>query len=104
MKNLNNSIKKLVLLTLLISTLITASHAQNNLRLGIAGLNHNHVYGILNSYKNGKADIVGIAEPNKALWVKFGKQYNIPDSLFFIDLKTMVLKKKPDAKPFPKQY
>jgi len=73
------------------------ANAQSSLRLAVAGLNHNHVYGILNRYKEGKATIVGIAEPDKTLWVKFGKQYNIPDSLFFTDLKTMVLKKKPDA-------
>ncbi len=29
--------------------------------------------------------------------MKFGKLFNIPDSLFFTDLKTMVLKKHPDA-------
>jgi predicted dehydrogenase len=85
------------LFTLLLAAFLSAANAQNSLRLAIAGLNHNHVYGILNRYKSGKANIVGIAEPNKALWVKFGKQFNIPDSLFFTDLKTMVLKTKPDA-------
>jgi len=67
------------------------------LRLAVAGLNHNHVYGILSRYKDGTANIVGIAEPNKALWIKFGKIFHIPDSLFYTDLKTMVLKTKPDA-------
>ena len=85
------------LFTLLLAAFLNAANAQNSLRLAIAGLNHNHVYGILNRYKSGKANIVGIAEPDKALWVKFGKQFNIPDSLFFTDLKTMVLKTKPDA-------
>jgi len=85
------------LFTLLLTAFLSAANAQNSLRLAIAGLNHNHVYGILNRYKSGTANIVGIAEPNKALWVKFGKQFNIPDSLFFTDLKTMVLKTKPDA-------
>jgi predicted dehydrogenase len=88
--------KKIVLAAVLLCFIVKAN-AQNGLRLGIAGLNHNHVYGILSRYKDGKADIVGIAEPNKALWVKFGKLFNIPDSLFFTDLKTMVLKKHPDA-------
>ena len=73
------------------------ARAQTKLRLAIAGLNHNHVYGILNRYKDGSANIVGIAEPNKALWVKFGKLFHIPDSLFYTDIKTMVLKTKPDA-------
>jgi predicted dehydrogenase len=88
---------RLFILAIMTVGFITNSSAQTNLRLGVAGLNHNHVYGILSRYKAGKAIIVGIAEPNKALWVKFGKQFNIPDSLFFTDLKTMVIAKKPDA-------
>src|ERR1700749_4762015 len=92
-----NCFKTAILSAALIGISISASYAQTALRLGVAGLNHNHVYNILNKYRDGKADIVGIAEPNKALWVKFGKQYNIPDSLFFTDLKTLVLKKHPDA-------
>jgi len=91
------NIKTTLLLAFLLNGLITHANAQKSLRLGVAGLNHNHVYGILSRYRDGKADIVGIAEPNKALWVKFGKIFHIPDSLFFTDLKTMVLKKKPDA-------
>jgi predicted dehydrogenase len=91
-----NLLKKLTLLMALLLFIITAN-AQTRLRLAIAGLNHNHVYGILNRYKDGTADIVGIAEPSKALWVKFKKLYNIPDSLLFTDLKTMVLAKHPDA-------
>jgi predicted dehydrogenase len=88
--------KRLVLSVVLLCSLITVK-AQNNLRLGVAGLNHDHILGILNHYKDGKVNIVGIAEPNKALWVKYGKRFNVPDSLFFSDLKTMILKKKPDA-------
>jgi predicted dehydrogenase len=91
------NVKSPLLLALLLVGFITHAHAQKSLRLGVAGLNHNHVYGILSRYRDGKANIVGIAEPNKALWVKFGKIFHIPDSLFFTDLKTMVLKKKPDA-------
>lgn len=91
MKNFKTSL----LLALLLNGLLTNVNAQKKLRLGVAGLNHNHVYGILSRYRDGKADIVGIAEPNKALWVKFGKIFHIPDSLFFTDLKTMVLKTKP---------
>ena len=91
------NIKTTLLLAFLLNGLITHANAQKSLRLGVAGLNHNHVYGILSRYRDGKANIVGIAEPNKALWVKFGKIFHIPDSLFFTDLKTMVLKKKPDA-------
>src|ERR1700749_2181172 len=93
---MKNFIKPIVFSVILLAS-VSIVNAQNKLRLGVAGLNHNHVYGILSRYRDGKADIVGIAEPNKALWVKFGKQFHIPDSLFFTDLKTMVLKTKPDA-------
>ncbi len=93
---MKNSLKPF-LFTIMLGAFISTANAQKSLRLVIAGLNHNHVYGILNRYKSGTANIVGIAEPNKALWVKFGKQFNIPDSLFFTDLKTMVLKTRPDA-------
>src|SRR3569833_2727056 len=89
--------KTFLLMALLLAGFITRANAQKSLRLGVAGLYHNHVYGILSRYRDGKADIVGIAEPNKALWGKFGKIFHFPDSLFFTDLKTMVLKKKPDA-------
>jgi predicted dehydrogenase len=97
MKNLIKCLKGMGLLAVLLSGIIKNADAQKSLRLGVAGLNHDHVYGILSRYRDGKADVVGIAEPNKALWVKFGKMFNIPDSLFFTDLKTMVLEKHPDA-------
>lgn len=71
--------------------------AQHPIRVCVAGLNHDHAHGILRRYKDGTVDIVGIAEPNKELWVKYGNLYHIPDSLFFTDLKKMVLLKKPDA-------
>lgn len=74
-----------------------AASAQGPIRVCVAGLNHDHAHGILRRYKDGTVDIVGIAEPNKELWVKYGKLYHIPDSLFFTDLKQMILLKKPDA-------
>ncbi|HEY4325758.1 MAG TPA: Gfo/Idh/MocA family oxidoreductase [Mucilaginibacter sp.] len=94
--NFSNTCRKLIFLALLVAT-VTTTNAQSTLRLGVAGLNHDHILGILNKYKDGKVNIVGIAEPNKALWEKYGKKFNVPDSLFFSDLKTMILKKKPDA-------
>jgi predicted dehydrogenase len=64
-------------------------------KVGIAGLNHDHIHLILNEYRNGNVNIVGIAEPDKKLWAKYGKMYGVPDSLFFEDLKTMCLARKP---------
>jgi len=67
------------------------------IRVVIAGLNHDHIHNILREYKKGKVDIIGIVEPNKDLQLKYGKQYQLPDSLFFNDLKKLVALKKPDA-------
>lgn len=67
------------------------------LKVCVAGLNHDHIWNIMNAYKNGQVDIIGIAEPNHELWAKYGKQFNLPSSVFYDDLKTMLKGKKPDA-------
>jgi predicted dehydrogenase len=89
--------KKLLLLILLFNGLITTSFAQKGLRVAIAGLNHDHIHGILKQYDKGLVNIVGIAEPSTQLWDKYRKLYHLPDSLYFKDLKQMVMLKKPDA-------
>lgn len=69
----------------------------STMRLGVAGLSHDHVHLILSDYRDGKVNIVGIAEANKDLRARMQKQYNIPDSLMFDDLKKMILAKKPQV-------
>ena len=85
------------LIIVLIACFATTVNAQPPLRVVVAGLSHDHVHGILNQYNKGVVDIVGIAEANKQLQQKYSKLYNIPDSLFFTDLKKLVMQKKPDA-------
>lgn len=82
-------------IALLFSSFTIAS--AQKLKVCVAGLNHDHIYNILNAYKNGKVEIIGIAEPNQDLWKKYGKQFNLPDAIFYTDLKTMLKGKKPDA-------
>ena len=86
-----------LLLVFMLMNVCTKASAQKQLRVVVAGLNHDHVHGILSQYNKGQVDIVAIAEPNKALWKKFGNLYHLPDSLFFTDLKTALISKKPDA-------
>ncbi len=99
MKNkLNNFIKncnRVFSVAVLLLGGVAAANGQTNFRVGVAGLNHDHIYNILNDYKKGRVNIVGIAEPNAHLREKFGKQFHLPDSVFFDDLKTMVLKRHP---------
>ena len=97
------NVKKLVgcsqklIVVLLIIGMAESIQAQQLLRVVVAGLNHDHVHGVLNQYNKGLVKIVGIAEPDKQLQQKFGRLYHLPDSLFFSDLKKLVIDKKPDA-------
>jgi predicted dehydrogenase len=69
----------------------------SNLKIGIAGLSHDHIHLILNQYRQGQVNIVGIAEADKQLRAKYQQQYQLPDSIMFDDLKKMAIAKKPDV-------
>ncbi|MEO6233329.1 MAG: Gfo/Idh/MocA family oxidoreductase [Ferruginibacter sp.] len=98
-QNFSRSVKVFnhLMLGLVLLIITNSSFAQQPIRVVIAGLNHDHIHGILNQYNKGVVDIVGIAEPNKQLHAKYSKLYHIPDSLFVTDLKQLVLKTKPEA-------
>jgi predicted dehydrogenase len=95
MKNKISNMSQAICLALFICGLSLSTKAQTVYRVGVAGLNHDHIYNVLNDYRKGRVNIVGIAEPDHKLWAKFGKQFHIPDSVFFDDLKTMLAKRKP---------
>jgi len=79
-------------------TMLCASFAfAQKLKVCVVGLNHDHIWNVLNAYKNGQVDIIGIAEPNHELWSKYGKQFNLPYAVFYDDIKAMLKGKKPDA-------
>lgn len=90
-------IRQFVLLFILMSIAFTSVYAQQKLRVVVAGLNHDHVHNILHAFNNGEVVIIGIAEPDKALWKKFGEQYHLPDSLFSENLEAALKRQKPDA-------
>ena len=73
------------------------SPAQKLLKVAVAGLAHDHVHGILNQYKKGEVLIIGIAEADEQLVQRYKKTYQLPDSLFYHDLETLLKHKKPDA-------
>ena len=95
--NVSAMATKFMLLNTFLFCFLLNTNAQQKLRVVVAGLNHDHVHNILDANKDGRVLIVGIAEPNRALWKKFETQYRLPDSLFSDDLKILVLSKKPDA-------
>src|SRR3954465_8632140 len=67
------------------------------LKVGVAGLNHDHAYGLMNQYKNGEVIILGIAEPDKELVQRYKEKYQLPDSIFYTTITDMLAHIKPDA-------
>lgn len=92
-------IKKLkyIFLIVLLAFNASSTNAQKKLRVIVAGLSHDHVHGILNQFNKNLVTIVGIIESDRSLQTKYSKLYNLPDSLFSIDLRQAILLKKPDA-------
>ena len=66
------------------------------LRLGIAGLSHSHVHGILGR-KGTDVRIVGIAEPNRELAERYAARYGLDRGLLFASIEEMLAKAKPEA-------
>jgi predicted dehydrogenase len=66
------------------------------LRLGIAGLGHGHVNGILG---RGGTDVrvVGIVEPDRAVAERYSRRYGLDASLLFGSLEEMLDRAKPEA-------
>lgn len=73
------------------------SSAQKILHVAVAGLAHDHVHGILNQYKKGEVIIIGIAEGDEQLVQRYKRTYQLPDSIFYQDLETLLKHQKPDA-------
>jgi predicted dehydrogenase len=71
--------------------------AQKLLRVGVAGLAHDHVHGIMNQFKKGEVIIAGIAESDEQLVARYKKTYQLPDSLFFKTLESLLAHTRPDA-------
>ncbi len=81
-----------------IAALFLSLHTQAQvLKVGVAGLTHDHAHGLMRQYKEGKVVILGIAEPDQKLVDRYIKQYQLPASIFYPSLTAMLEKIKPDA-------
>jgi predicted dehydrogenase len=88
---------KAIILFGMLSAICLATGAQQPLRVGVAGLNHDHVYGLMENYKKGRVIILGIAESDQQLVAKYKQRYGLPDSLFYPDVNSMLAHIRPDA-------
>jgi predicted dehydrogenase len=91
--------RALLCIALLVLTITSYSQSTGTkpLRVGIDGLTHTHVHWILGRAKDGDIEIVGIAEPNKDLAMRYLKQYGLSADLLFPSLEKMIAAKKPEA-------
>jgi glucose-fructose oxidoreductase len=68
------------------------------LRVVIAGMVHGHVDGFLASaVKRQDIEIVGVAEPDRALFDRYAKKYGLDSRLYHADLEEMLGATKPQA-------
>ena len=88
---------KILLYALLIPLFMIGQNGKTPLRIGVAGLTHTHVHGLLSRAKDGDIEIVGIAEPNRELAERYLKQYNLPFTLIYSSLQEMLDKCKPEV-------
>lgn len=89
--------KTLSCIFLLMITISTTAQTSKKLKLGVAGLTHGHVVWILDRADDGDLDVVGIAEPDKALAEKYFAKYKLPMSLWYPSVAEMLDKAKPEA-------
>ncbi len=68
------------------------------LKVAIAGLVHGHAEGFLSAaVKRTDIQIVGVQEPDKALFDRYAKKYNLDSKLYHADLEEMLTAAKPQA-------
>jgi len=74
------------------------SSATGPLRIGIVGLVHGHVEGLLwQASQRNDLQIVGIAEPNRALFDRLAAKYKLDPGLYHASLDAMLDAAKPEA-------
>src|SRR5688572_7644222 len=73
------------------------NYGQELLKVAVVGLSHDHAHVIMNEGKQKKVTILGIAETDKNLIRRYQKEYSLPDSLFFNDVRSMLDRIRPDA-------
>ena len=73
------------------------SASMKEFRVGVVGLVHAHVHGILSREKTGEIKIIGIAEPNRTLAEAYSKQHGFSMDIVYNTVEEMVSKTKPEA-------
>jgi predicted dehydrogenase len=94
---LYRSFRSVVFITIMTTAASLNIKAQTKLNVALAGLSHDHVNNIINSYVKGEVNIIGIAEENQDLVKRFKDRAKLPDSVFFTNLSDLLRARKPDV-------
>lgn len=91
--------KKFLLLVCVLGLQCQFLSAQTNrpFRIAIDGLTHDHVNGLFNRVSQGDLEIVGIAEPNRDLAMRYLAKFHLPVSLWYSSINELLEKVKPEA-------
>ncbi|HLT81289.1 MAG TPA: Gfo/Idh/MocA family oxidoreductase [Cyclobacteriaceae bacterium] len=81
----------------LVLCMVTLSPLAQPLRLGIAGLTHGHVGWAFESAKKGDIEIVGIAEPDRAVAQRYARHHGFPITKIYSSLEEMLEATRPTA-------
>lgn len=76
---------------------LSSAQQEAPLRIGIAGLTHDHVNWILGRADDGDIEIVGIAESNRELAARLLKRYQLSMDLVYPSLEEMISQTRPEA-------
>lgn len=83
----------LLIVTIMISPVLQAQV----LNVGVVGLSHDHAHGIMNQFKKGEVNILGIVEGDAQLVDRYKKRYQLPDGIFFKTVSEMLDRTKLSA-------
>lgn len=97
MKNLKPCLRLTGMIFLLTVIYMNLFGQSKPLRVGVDGLSHDHVHGLLQQFKKGEVDIVGIAEQNAALVKRLSDQYKLTPGLFYKSLSELLKAVKPEV-------
>lgn len=87
----------LVYLTFALMPITTLFSQTEPLKIGVAGLSHSHVHGILGREDMGDIEIVGIAEPNRELAQRYADQHGFSMDLVYDSLEEMIAATHPET-------
>ena len=77
--------------------MVTSTAYSQILNVGVVGLSHDHAHSIMNQFKRGEVNILGIAESDEKLVARFKERYQLPEGIFFKTTTEMLSRTKPQV-------